>query len=71
MTSFSQEWRNSMAREYKISFADLKDGRQVAQKLGMSSIELIRVVKDKTQKEGMSRAEFQKFCEKVFNTDKK
>lgn len=60
-----------MPRNPKITFSDLQDGRQVQSRMGLSSVELMRVVKDHTQKQGMGRAELQKFCEKVFDPSKK
>ncbi len=55
-----------MKKEPNISFSDLSDGRQVAKQMGMNSVELMRAIKKKTQKEGMGREELQRFCEKIF-----
>lgn len=58
-----------MAKEIKLSFSDFKDGRQVQQALGLSSVEMMRQVKKHTQQEGMGRVELQKFCENVFSAN--
>lgn len=60
-----------MAKYPKITFSDLADGRQVANRFGMNSVELMRVVREHTQKQGMGDREFQAFAEKVFSPETK
>ncbi len=56
-----------MAKEPKINFADLRDGRDVQKVLGLNPVEYMRHINKLTRSEGMPDREHQKFCEKIFN----
>lgn len=58
-----------MAREIKLNFSDFKDARQVQQRMGLSSHEMMQQIRKHTQQQGMGDRELEKFCQKVFTAN--